>query len=86
LTAILGIPENISKDVTGSVAIVLGIEIDTNTFEARLSAEKLTKAQEITTKALSKLKLSLFDVQSLSSYLSWYAGVVRLGYIYLCHL
>ena len=86
LTAILGIPENTSKDITGSIAIVLGIEIDTNTFEARLSAEKLTKAQEITTKALSKLKLSLFDVQSLSGYLSWCAGVVRLGHIYLCHL
>jgi hypothetical protein len=62
LTAILRILENISKDVTGLVAIVLGIEIDINTFEARLLVEKLSKAQEITTKALAKLKLSLFNV------------------------
>jgi hypothetical protein len=70
LIAILRVLENTSKDVIGLVAIVLGIEIDTNTFKAQLLAEKLTKVQETTTKALLKLKLSLFNVQLLSSYLS----------------
>jgi hypothetical protein len=86
LTSLLGIPENKKKDAIGTVVTVLGIQIDTNTFEARLSPEKLAKALRLTTIGLLKSKMSLFDIQSISGFLSWCAEVVRLGKIYLHHL
>ena len=86
LTSLLGVPENKKKDAIGTVVTVLGIQIDTNTFEARLSPEKLAKALRLTTIGLLKSKMSLFDIQSISGFLSWCAEVVRLGKIYLHHL
>lgn len=44
LTNCLGIPHNDAKDSTGTVYSVLGIEIDTDTFEACLPVDKVKRA------------------------------------------
>jgi hypothetical protein len=86
LTALLGIPENNSKDVTGTIVTVLGIEIDTNMLVARLPTDKLAKARDLTSHALRKASLSLVELQSLAGFLAWCAEVTRLGHIYLHHI
>ena len=44
ITDSLGIPQNEKKDHDGHTAEVLGIEVDTDLFEARLPEKKLVKA------------------------------------------
>lgn len=86
LTRILGIPENTSKDVVGTTATVLGITINTVLLQARLSPEKLSKALDLTQAALSKQKLSLQKVESLTGYLTWCSAVVFIRNLFLRHL
>jgi hypothetical protein len=56
LTQVLGIAENTSKGVTGTIATMLEIEIDTERFEARLDHMKLQKASTLLAFALSRLR------------------------------
>jgi hypothetical protein len=56
LTQVLGITENTSKGVTGTIATMLRIEIDTERFEARLDHMKLQKASTLLAFALSRLR------------------------------
>ena len=54
LTEALGIPRNDSKDCCGRVVEVLGIEIDTHRFMARLSPRKLEKAVTLVSALVEK--------------------------------
>ena len=84
LTDCLGIPRNDGKDSTGTVCSILGIEVDTNTFEARLPIDKLNRAIALTQLALTQRSLSLRDAQSLSGFLSFCSQVVQLGQVFMC--
>jgi hypothetical protein len=86
LTAILGIPENTSKDIASTTVTVLGITIDTVLLQARLPPEKLQKALQLTRNALLRKKLSLQEAESLSGFLTWCAAVVTIGNLFLRHL
>ncbi|HEY5813549.1 MAG TPA: reverse transcriptase domain-containing protein [Terrimicrobiaceae bacterium] len=79
LTLVLGIPCNTSKDRCGTTVEVLGIEIDTSIFEARLSAEKLSKAITVTEACLNQVSLSLREAQRLCGFLNFCCKVVRIG-------
>ena len=83
LTDALGIPRNDSKNRCSTVTEVLGIEIDTTRFIARLSKEKLNKALIKTFIALAEGSLTKRDAQKLVGYLSHCCKVVRLGRVFL---
>jgi hypothetical protein len=86
LTRILGILENTSKDIVGTTATVLGITINTVLLQACLLPEKLLKALDLIQAVLSKQKLSLQEVESLTGYLTWCSAVVFIGNLFLCYL
>lgn len=81
VTDLLGIPRQESKDQMGTIVPVFGILVNTNTFVASLPLEKISKAIEVTTKALAQKSLTLREAQSLTGYLSYCAKVVRLGWV-----
>ena len=83
LTDAPGIPLNDSKDCCGTVVEVLGIEIDSSSFDARLSAQRLHQARVKTATTLHEDSLSLKDAQKLAGYLSYCSKVVRLGRAFL---
>ncbi|TMD69347.1 MAG: hypothetical protein E6I91_02300 [Chloroflexi bacterium] len=79
LTDFLGIPRKDSKDTCGTIATVLGIEVDTVKMEARLPSEKITKVLKHTHEALKKGTMNRHEAESLAGLLSFCARVVRLG-------
>ena len=83
LTNALGLPRNDSKDCCSTMVEVLGIEINTSLFEARLSPQKVAKALTITSTALLQDSLSQREAQKLAGYLSYCCKVVRLGRVFL---
>ena len=83
LTNSLGVPRQESKDCTGTLVSVLGIEIDTNLFIAQIPKEKLEKAKSATGDALSKDSLTLHELQSLTGFFSFCAQVVQLGWVFM---
>lgn len=83
LTDCLGIPRNESKDAEGTIVSVLGIELDTNLFTARLPEKKLHRAIEATKAALIQQSLTLREAQSLTGFLSFCARAVRLGWVFM---
>lgn len=83
LTDCLGIPRQEAKNHTGTVVPIFGIEVDTNTFTARIPKDKLKTAETATAKALSKESLTLHEIQSLTGFLSFCAQVVRLGWVFM---
>jgi hypothetical protein len=86
LTQALGLPMNTDKDRGGTKVVILGVEVDTTTMEARLPTEKLQKAIQVTTSTLQRSRLSLQQAQAVAGYLSWCSNVVKLGRVYLRHL
>lgn len=81
LTDCLGVPRQDAKDVHGTVVIVFGLEVDTNLFIVRVPADKLARASQATSKALSQSSLTLKEIQSLTGFLSFCAQAVRLGWV-----
>lgn len=79
----MGVPRQEIKDCTGTTVPVLGIQIDTNLFIARVSKDKLEKARVATCDALSKDSLTLHETQSLTGFLSFCAQVVQLGWVFM---
>jgi hypothetical protein len=79
----LGIPLNESKKRVGQEVSILGIIVDTNKFEARLPLDKVLRAIDATSQALTKDSLSLREAQQLAGYLSHCAHVVRLGWVFM---
>ena len=86
LTKILGVPRNLAKDCRGTTVEVLGIEIDTTTFEARLPIEKVEKAVTATANCLSQHTLSLKAAQQLGGFLNFCCKVVRVGRAFMSSL
>lgn len=86
LTEILGIPRNDKKDMVGTVVPILGIEVDTTKFEARLPQDKLRRAIALTQEAMQGRSMSLATAQKLAGYLSFCALVVRLGWVFMRHI
>ena len=78
-TDVLDILRNDSKDYQGTVIEVLGIELDTNLFEARLPSEKLRRTIAASAAALESSSLTLYEADSLTGFLSFCSQVVRLG-------
>jgi hypothetical protein len=68
------------------IIVVLGVEIDSESIEARLDSVKLTKAIKLITAILRKSRLSLHNTKSIAGFLSWCAKVVRLGRLFLYEL
>lgn len=86
LTDLLGISRNDSKDQEGTLVVVFGIEIDTSSFTAQLSKEKLEKAHDIITKILKEKSISFLDMQSLVGFLSFCSQAVKLGRVFIRRL
>lgn len=86
LTDCLGVPRQEAKDVHGTVVMVFGLEVDTNLFIVRVPADKLARASEATSKALSQPSVTLKEIQSLTGFLSFCAQAVRLGWVFMRHL
>ena len=86
LTDVLGIPRNKSKDCQGTVIEVLGIELDSNLFEARLPPEKLHRAISSSSAALESGSLTLLEADTLAGFLSFCSQVVRLGRAFMSSL
>ena len=77
---------NSKKDVIGTTAEFLGIEIDTIHMEARLPQEKLTRAQEAVRRPLSKPAWPRKELESLTGYLAFASKVVPPGRAFLRRL
>ena len=77
---------NSKKDVTGTTAEFLEIEIDTIKMEARLSEEKLRRAKQAITDCISKALLHHKDLEFLVGYLSFVSKVVKPGRAFLRRL
>ena len=86
LTDVLGIPRNDAKDYQGTVVEVLGIELNTNLFEARLPPEKLCRATALSAAALESGTLTLHEADTLAGFLSFCSQVVRLGRAFMSSL
>ena len=64
----------------------LGIELDTETFEARLPAEKVDKCRLLLSEAQSKKKLTLRQIQQLTGSLNFACQVIVPGRAFLRRL
>ena len=82
----LGFNINESKNIRGTHAEFLGIEIDTLAMEARLPIDKLTKAKTWVKTVLQQTQISRNELQSLLGFLSFAAKVVVPGRIFLRRL
>ena len=76
-TDCLGIPRQDTKDVHGTVVIVFGLEVDTNEFIICVPVDKVVRACQATSSALSQSSLTLKDAQSLTGFLSFCTQAVR---------
>ncbi len=87
-TNLLGIPRNKKKDCCGTKVSVFGIEVDTSTFTARLSQDKLERAIKKTGEVLSDSSnsISYLDIQSLVGFLSFCSQAVHLGRVIMRRL
>lgn len=79
LTKYLGLVFNDSKNRASTTEPILGIEVDTIRFEARLPREKLAKAVTMTTASLRRGSFTLREAQKLAGFLQWCSQVIRLG-------
>jgi hypothetical protein len=78
-TTLLGVPRSDPKDRQGQIVDILGIELDTIKFEARLSSEKLASAARLTEELLQQKSVSLLRMQEVAGYLAFCAQVTRYG-------
>lgn len=79
----LGFRINKSKNIQGTLANFLGIEIDTMAMEAQLPADKLLKARTWVKTILQQTEISQDELQSLLGFLSFAAKVIVPGRIFL---
>ena len=83
----IGVP--MSKEKTfqpSTVMSFLGIELDTDKFEARLPLEKLQKCNDLITSAIPKKKLTLKEIQEITGLLNFSCQVVLPGRAFLRRL
>ena len=83
----LGVPIAPEKTVgPQTVLIFAGIELDTNTMEARLPNDKITKTKTFLSDFLRRKKVSLKEIQSLIGLLNFACSVVVPGRAFLRRL
>ena len=83
----LGVPIAPEKTVSPqTVLIFAGIELDTNTMEARLPNDKITKTKTFLSDFLRRKKVSLKETQSLIGLLNFACSVVVPGRAFLRRL
>jgi hypothetical protein len=82
----LGLLRNDTKDDSGYVVEILGIEIDSLAMAAWLSPKKLAKAICLVTNALTSSKLTQLQAQKLTGFLSFCTAVVLSGRTFLRRL
>ena len=83
----LGVPIAPEKTVDPRTTLTFaGIELDTILFEARLSADKITKSKALLSKFLQRKKATLKEVQSLIGLLNFACSVVVPGRAFLRRL
>ena len=82
----LGLSINNSKNVTSTVTVFLGIEMDSNSMEARLPSDKLARARSLVATHLKNNNISHLELQSLVGFLSFAARVVVPGRAFLRRL
>ena len=78
LTEILGMPQQETKDIEGTVVSVFGIEVDMNLFKLRFPRNNLHKVCELAVAILNKKSIILFKAWMMTRFLSFCAKVVRL--------
>ena len=83
VTNVLCIPRQESKDQTGTIIPVFGIEINSNNFVASLPPDQIANAIAVTKAALLQKAWTLKEAQSLTGYLSFCAKVIRLGWVFM---
>lgn len=86
VTNVLRTLKEASKDQTRTLVPVFEIEINSNDFITSLPREKFEKAIAATGAALLQKSLPLKEAQGLIGYLSFYAKVVRLGWVFMASL
>ena len=83
----LGIPIKHSKTVEPTTcAIIHGIELDTETFEARLPLDKIVALQSLLNKYITRKKRTLHDLQSLLGHLNFACKAIKPGRCFLRRL
>ena len=82
----LGLSINTLKDVASTVAVFLGIEMDSNLMEARLPADKLARTRSLMATHLNNSSISHSELQSLVGFLSFAARVIVPGRAFLRRL
>jgi hypothetical protein len=83
----LGVPIAPEKTVGPSTILTFaGIELDTNTMEARLPGDKILKTRSILSEFLCRRKATLKEVQSLIGLLNFACTVVPPGRAFLRRL
>ena len=83
MTDFLGILRNDLKDTERRKVIRFRIEIDTKSFIAKLSDEKLEKVVKKTSKILAEQSVTFLSIQSLVRFLFFSSQVVYLGKIFI---
>ena len=82
IIAQLGFPPNPAKDSCGTVSVVLGYQINTDTSFLSLSPAKQLALQDVLVMFILKPQVSLKQCQQLGSNLAWAAKVIQLGRSY----
>ena len=83
ITEVLGVPQNKTKDMEGTVIPVFGIEVDTTEMIARVPLDKISRVQSMCSSVLEHKSMSLHNAQKLAGLLSFCSQVVQLGWVYL---
>ena len=82
----LGLLVNHKKDVLGTIAEFLGIEIDSVRMQARLPPDKLTRARNTVKDLLNRAKIPHRELESAVGFLSFAAKIVIPGRAFLRRL
>lgn len=82
----LGLKVNKKKDKLHTIVDFLGIELDTNSMQARLPEEKLQKAIKLVNSALKKKSIPLEELQTLVGFLAFASKVIVPGRAFLRRL
>ena len=87
LCADLGVPIKESKTVFPTTVLTfLGLELDSESMEARLPLDKLTKLRELLDLTSRRRKITLKEIQSIIGYLQFCCAVVKPGRCFLRRL
>lgn len=81
LTDILGIPQQEIKDFGRTLVPLFGIKVDINLFMVLLPRNQLHKVNQLLAAAFNKQKMTLLSAKMLTSFRSFCAKIVCLGWV-----